>query len=133
MAPPPRLAPVKQTDAAEILRRRHPNYWPLVADHIAANPLSNVRRFLDCQRLLAEADRAPIVLHVLHSLGGGTEAYVRHISKLLKDRGVLSVLAQPDDVGRMRLSSNFIADTPNLIFAGLGMTMRPWTLFARST
>ena len=35
----------QQTDAAEILRRRHPNYWPLVADHIAANPLSTVRRF----------------------------------------------------------------------------------------
>ena len=108
----------QQADAAEILRGRHPNYWPLVADHIGANPLFNVRRFLDRRRLVAAAGPAPIVLHLLHSLGGGTEAYVRHVSKLLKERGVLSLFAQPDGIGRMRLSSNFINETPNLVFAG---------------
>jgi GT2 family glycosyltransferase len=108
----------RQVDAAEILRRRHPNYWPLVADHIAADPLSHVRRYLDTQRLITAAAQLPIVLHVLHALGGGTEAYVRHVARLLKERGVLSVFAQPDDLGRMRLSTNFSGPTPNLIFAG---------------
>jgi GT2 family glycosyltransferase/glycosyltransferase involved in cell wall biosynthesis len=109
----------QQTDAAEILRHRHPRYWQLVADHISANPLSKVRRYLDGRRLATASEQAPIILHVLHSLGGGTEAHVRHLAKLLKARGVLSLFAQPDEIGRMRLSSNFLADTPNLIFAGL--------------
>ena len=109
----------QQKDAAEILRRRHPNYWPLVAEHIAVDPLSKVRRSLDCLRLVAASEQAPVVLHVLHSLGGGTEKYVWHLSKLLKDRGVLSIFAQPDHVGRIRLSSNFVRDIPNAIFAGL--------------
>jgi O-antigen biosynthesis protein len=108
----------RQVDAAEILRRRHPNYWPLVADHVAADPISHVRRYLDTQRLVMAAAQSPIVFHVLHALGGGTEAYVRHISRLLKERGILSVFAQPDDLGRMRLSTNFTGPTPNLIFAG---------------
>jgi glycosyltransferase involved in cell wall biosynthesis len=52
-------------------------------------------------------------------LGGGTANYVRDVSKLLKARGILSLFAQPDSVGRVQLSSNFLEDTPNLIFAGL--------------
>jgi GT2 family glycosyltransferase len=109
----------RQLDAAEILRGRHPNYWPLVADHVAADPLSKLRRELDARRLVAAAGQAPIVLHVLHALGGGTEAYVRHVSKLLKERGVMSLFAQPDDVGRIQLFTNVLSATPNLVFAGM--------------
>ena len=109
----------RQREAAEILRRRHPNYWPLVAEHIALDPLSKARRFLDCQRLVAASEQAPVVLHVLHSLGGGTEQYVWHLARLLKDQGVFSIFAQPDRVGRIRLSSNFLRDIPNTIFDGL--------------
>jgi GT2 family glycosyltransferase len=108
----------QQADAGEILRRRHPNYWPLVERHIAADPLSDVRRFLDCRRLISASRNAPVVLHVLHSLGGGTETHVRHISGLLKQQGILSIFIQPDGIGRMRLSSNFVTDIPNLVFAG---------------
>ena len=107
----------RQADAGEILRRRHPNYWPLVEQHIAANPLSHVRRFLDCRRLVSASKDAQVVLHVLHSLGGGTQTYVRHISDLLKQQGVLSIFIQPDGTGRMRLSSNFLSEAPNLVFA----------------
>lgn len=108
----------QQADAGDILRRRHPNYWPLVEQHIAVDPLSNVRRFLDYRRLISASRNRPVVLHVLHSLGGGTETYVRHISDLLKRRGILSIFIQPDGIGRMRLSSNFVTNTPNLVFAG---------------
>ena len=109
----------QQKEAAEILRRRHPNYWPLVAEHILVDPLSKTRRSLDCQRLVAASEQASVVLHLLHSLGGGTEKYVWNLSKLLKHQRVLSLFAQPDHAGRIRLSSNFVRDIPNAIFDGL--------------
>jgi GT2 family glycosyltransferase/glycosyltransferase involved in cell wall biosynthesis len=109
----------RQLEAGEIMGRRYPDYWPLVAEHCSADPLLKTRRFLDSRRLLSAAGSAQTVLQVLHSLGGGTENYVRDVAKLLKARGVLSLFAQPDQFGRVQLSSNFLEHTPNSVFAGL--------------
>src|SRR5947208_1939963 len=108
----------QQADAAEMLRRRYPNYWPLVAEHIATDPVAKTRRFLDRRRLTRAARGAPVILHVFHSIGGGTKSHVQHLSQLLKGCGILSIFAQPDEMGRVKLSSNFLAETPNLTFAG---------------
>ena len=103
----------QQTDAAEIFCAivipAIGSWWPTIS---APTLASKVRRYLDGRRLATASEQAPIILHVLHSLGGGTEAHVRHLAKLLKARGVLSLFAQPDEIGRMRLSSNFIARHP---------------------
>src|SRR5262249_27025876 len=108
----------QQSDSADILRRRYPHYWPLVADHIAADPIAKTRRFLDRRRLTRAARGTPVILHVFHSVGGGTRTHVRHLSELLKHRGVLSIFAQPDGMGRVKLSSNFLDQIPNLTFTG---------------
>ena len=117
-----------RADAAEIVRRRHPDYWPLVAEHIDANPLAKTRRFLDSRRLIQKVGQKPTVLHVLHGLGGGTEAHVRTLSRILEAQGVLSLFAQPDQVGRLRILSNFMSHVPNLVFAGFGDNEELWAL-----
>ena len=53
---------------------------------------------------------------MLHSLGGGTEAYARDVARMLSDLGFESVFARPDHVGRLMISAYSARDMPNLVF-----------------
>lgn len=71
------------SDAAqETLRRRHPQYEPLIHSHFREDPARELRRRVDIARLAASKRRR--LLLVTHRLGGGTEKFVRELAGLLE-------------------------------------------------
>ena len=68
--------------AQETMRRRHPQYEPLIHAHFQADPQRELRRRVDIARL-TRSPRAKILL-VTHRLGGGTEKLVRDLAKLVE-------------------------------------------------
>ena len=62
-----------------LLEQRHPHYASMVRDYVAADPLRPLR---DAAHWRLDADPARhCVLHVVHDLGGGTEAHVRALTR----------------------------------------------------
>lgn len=107
----------RQALAGQALAIRHPEYWPLVARFCNEDSLFRVRRNVDIKRLKHHlSGYKGAVLHVLHSLGGGTEAYARDVARMLSDLGFESVFARPDHVGRLVISAYSARDMPNLVF-----------------
>ena len=107
----------RQALAGQALAIRHPEYWPLVARFCNEDRLFHPRRNVDIKRLKHHlSGYKGAVLHVLHSLGGGTEAYVRDVARMLSDLGFESVFARPDHVGRLVISAFSARDMPNLVF-----------------
>ncbi|MBI5870215.1 MAG: glycosyltransferase [Actinobacteria bacterium] len=71
------------SDAAqETLRRRHPQYEPLIHSHFREDPARELRRRVDIARLAASKRRR--LMLVTHRLGGGTEKFVRELAGLLE-------------------------------------------------
>ena len=67
-----------------LLLERHPYYQSMVDEYIRLDPLRPLRE-VALSRLRAH-DGRPVVLHVLHSLGGGAEHYVRMLCYGLRAR-----------------------------------------------
>jgi GT2 family glycosyltransferase len=110
-------APKRQALAGQALAIRHPEYWPLVARFCNEDRLFHPRRNVDIKRLKHHlSGYKGAVLHVLHSLGGGTELYARDIARMLWDLGCESVFARPDHIGRLVISAYSARDMPNLVF-----------------
>jgi O-antigen biosynthesis protein len=107
----------RQAFAGQALSIRHPEYWPLVAKFCNEDSLFRVRRNVDIKRLKHHlAKYKGVILHVLHSLGGGTEAYARDVAQMLLEYGFESVFARPDHVGRLVMSAYSAREMPNLVF-----------------
>jgi GT2 family glycosyltransferase len=106
----------RQALAGAALSLRYPEYWPSISRFCNEDPLLEVRRNIDVKRLERHLSAYKgVVLHVLHSLGGGTELYARRLASILSSVGIGSFFIRPDNVGRMVIGSNAI-ETPNLIF-----------------
>ncbi|MFA5138627.1 MAG: glycosyltransferase [Elusimicrobiota bacterium] len=100
--------------ALRTLSRLHPQYLPLVREHIAADPARLLRRNVDLARL---ATAQPVFLFVTHAWGGGVEQHVRDMSTLLEREGVRAVLLRPVEQGRVVLRRLGVPNTPSLSFA----------------
>ncbi len=67
----------REREAGQVLLRLHPEYDAIVHAHIVRDPAREARLAVDLARVRA-ANR-PVILAVLHGLGGGTE---RHVTEL---------------------------------------------------
>lgn len=107
----------RQVLAGQALAIRHPEYWPLVARFCNEDSLFRARRNVDIKRLKHHLScYKGVVLHVLHALGGGTEAYARDVAEMLLGYGFESIFVRPDQVGRLAVSAYSARDMPNLVF-----------------
>ncbi len=107
----------RQALAGQALAIRHPEYWPLVARFCDEDSLFRVRRNVDVKRLKYHLSKYKgVILHVLHSLGGGTEGYARDVAQMLLGYSFEFVFARPDHVGRLTMAAYSARDMPNLIF-----------------
>ena len=107
----------RQALAERILAMRHPEYWHLIGQFCAGDPLLKVRRAVDVSRLVSAASRQKgIVVHVLHRLGGGTRVHVMKLAEMLGKEGYGSVFLLPDDVGRITVGTSFMDDLDNMSF-----------------
>lgn len=104
----------REAEAGEVIRRRYPHYWPLVASHIHADPLRFARRYLDECRVFRVTKKSPVVMHILHSLGGGTRAFADDLAKILQGQGIGSLFVTPGSEGCVEIRCNFLKDVPNL-------------------
>jgi O-antigen biosynthesis protein len=106
----------RQALAGEALSLRYPEYWTSISRFCNQDPLLKIRRNIDVRRLERHLSAYKgIVLHVLHSLGGGTELYARRLAGILSNEGIGSFFIRPDNVGRIMIGSESI-ETPNLLF-----------------
>jgi GT2 family glycosyltransferase len=108
--------------ALQVLGVLHPDYDPLVASHIRANPAHSLRRRLDLARL---AGPQPAMLYVTHNLVGGTLRHVLDMAARLEEEGFRAIILRPIDSDRVRLERLSVPNTPNLIFS---VTQEYWTL-----
>jgi GT2 family glycosyltransferase len=107
----------RQALAGQALAIRHPEYWPLVAQFCNEDSLFRVRRNVDIKRLKHHLSKYKgVILHVLHSLGGGTEGYARDIAQMLLGYSFESVFVRPDHIGRLAMAAYSARDMPNLVF-----------------
>ncbi len=67
----------REREAGQMLLRLHPEYDAIVHAHIARDPAREARLAVDLARV--RAAHRPVILAVLHGLGGGTE---RHVTEL---------------------------------------------------
>ncbi|MHB9111987.1 MAG: glycosyltransferase [Thermoleophilia bacterium] len=80
--------------AQETLRRRHPQYEPLIHAHFREDPARELRRRVDIARLAASPRRRLLI--VTHRLGGGTEKFVRELAALLEPELEVLVMRPTD-------------------------------------
>lgn len=94
-----------ERSAQRVLAERHPDYSRRVADHLIADPASDLRRRMDIallrdrqgrrgtQPATVEADGTgqAVQLHVLHELGGGIERWWRDFCSADRDRRNLAL------------------------------------------
>jgi O-antigen biosynthesis protein len=107
----------RQALAGQALAIRHPEYWPLVAQFCNEDSLFRVRRNVDIKRLKHHLSKYKgVILHVLHSLGGGTEGYARDVAQMLLGYSFESVFVRPDHIGRLAMAAYSARDMPNLVF-----------------
>lgn len=66
--------------AMEILRELHPSYEPDVHDFIDRDPIAKYRHAVDLARL--RCGEKPVILHISHSRGGGTQRHIEEIAAL---------------------------------------------------
>src|SRR5262249_17318872 len=71
----------KKAKASAVMRERHPGYEPAVAGWIGQDPALPLRLALTAA--LWRLSRQPVILHVLHSWGGGTEKHVAELAERL--------------------------------------------------
>ncbi len=107
----------RQDLAARALAMRHPQYWHLIGQFCAADPLTTARRAVDVRRIIrGAAGLKGVVLQILHGLGGGTQVHAVHLAMLLAEEGYGSIFLKPDGMGRLTATADFVDDLPNLTF-----------------
>jgi GT2 family glycosyltransferase/glycosyltransferase involved in cell wall biosynthesis len=71
----------RKAKALAVMRERHPAYEPAVARWVRQDPALPLR--LAATAALWRLSKQPVVLHVLHSWGGGTEKHVAELAEHL--------------------------------------------------
>jgi len=108
-----------------ILERLHPGYGALIAEHIAADPLAEVRRRLDRARWQSARRRGVArasALLITHAEGGGVERQVRKRAQALAGQGLTPIILRPTEDGGCQVACGveqgdlWRDDFPNLTF-----------------
>lgn len=81
--------PLRQK-ATEVIRRRYPHYDYLVQRHISEDPARKYRLSVTARRF--KESGLPVLLYVMHSVGGGTEKHIQDLSRMLGERLRILVL-----------------------------------------
>jgi len=92
----------------------YPFYDSMIARFISNDPLRSIRRSLSIS-LLEQALAPKKILHVVHSLGGGTEKYVNDLSTMIAQEHCASVIARCRPDG----SLNVLFDSTKTSLEGL--------------
>ena len=100
--------------AQQILDRLYPDYHALVQAHIQADPAAPHR--LAALAALYHRSERPVVLHLSHHLGGGTQSHVEELATYVAEKAH-SLLLIPAGEGRVALHFGATPDDPRLIFA----------------
>ncbi|PZN83488.1 MAG: glycosyl transferase [Candidatus Methylumidiphilus alinenensis] len=82
--------------AMDTLRKMHPRYEPLVHQHIAKDPAKFLRLRVTLARLLCHSK--PLMLHISHNRGGGTERHLQELMEQLSSR-IDSIVLRPASNG----------------------------------
>lgn len=90
----------RELAAMDMLRVLHPGYERQVQDFVAADPARSYRLRVDAARL--RELQQPIVLMVLHDLGGGTLRHVEELARHIRTQA-LSLFLVPGARGEVRL------------------------------
>jgi|GEM_PF-427217 len=77
----------------KILRNRYPNYEADVAKHVAKNEAYPLRVAATAARF--RQSNVPVVLHVLHPYGGGTEKHVEELCRNHYSKAKLLIMTPP--------------------------------------
>ncbi len=80
----------RERAAMDTLRRLHPRYESQVLAFVRDDPARLARTMVDLARIID--GQRPIILAVLHDLGGGTERHVHELASLLHDQTQFLVL-----------------------------------------
>src|SRR5262249_29292068 len=80
----------RKAKALAIMRKRYPAYEQSVARWVGLDPALSLR--LAATAALWRLSKRPVVLHVLHSWGGGTEKYVAELAARLAPSALQLVL-----------------------------------------
>ncbi|MFG1428759.1 glycosyltransferase [Roseixanthobacter glucoisosaccharinicivorans] len=79
-------AQARKRDAAELLRARHPGYETAVACWVREDPAFAMR--LATEASVIRASGVPVILHILHPWGGGTEKQVADLMAHTAERAI---------------------------------------------
>jgi glycosyltransferase involved in cell wall biosynthesis len=79
--------------AMNILRKRYPEYEADVARHVAKNEAYPLRVAATAARF--RQSNLPVVLHILHAHGGGTEKHVEELCRNIQGRAKLLIMTPP--------------------------------------
>jgi len=83
----------RKEQAMKILRKRYPYYETDVAKHVAKNEAYPLRIAATAARF--RKSNIPVVLHILHALGGGTEKYVKELCQNYYGNAKLLLMTPP--------------------------------------
>ena len=103
----------RERAAMETLRRLHPRYEAAVMDFIQRDPARLARVAVDIARLVELPH--PVILAVVHNLGGGTERHVQELAHALCERACTLIL-KPAPGQRVALSLPGPQEALNLTF-----------------
>jgi GT2 family glycosyltransferase len=103
----------KKRRAMAILNRLHPDFEPMVHQHIARDPARPFRLRVDLARLARS--RLPVVLLVVHDRGGGTKRHIEELAELFTDT-LQFLLLRPGGNSQYLLSWLRSGETLQLIF-----------------
>lgn len=100
-------------ESAQKINERYPFYDRHIQQFLSRDPIGPARRTI-ALALIADAIGEERVLHVTHSLGGGTEKYVRDIAAIQAKNGEVPLVIRFSSDGKAELE----VDTENSILAG---------------
>jgi len=101
--------------AMQIIRQRYPDYERLVAEHIAANAIYPLQVAATAARF--KCRKLPVILHILHSYGGGTEKHVDQLCRTQEGRSKTLIMTTVQEMGKetqLRIVSTDALDALNL-------------------
>ena len=102
--------------AMQILRGRYPYYETIVAEHVTLNEAYPLRIAATAARFKNNA--LPVILHILHAHGGGTEKHVEELCRSYLGKAKLLIMNAPLEPGegfRLRIRSAAPSDGLDLL------------------
>lgn len=86
---------LRKKNASAIIRQRYPLYEGLVAKHVSENKIMPLK--VAATAALFKNSGRPVVLHILHSYGGGTQKHVNELCKKLESNAKHLILKPATD------------------------------------